>query len=110
MITYLDRIRFLYPNIQNVMQWQTDEEGNKLGYSGILWENKEIKKPTKEELDNIPTELVEMFLEEERKDALVESVRNDLQMKALYALAKQNNPGLTFRSYVLSINDMEIDR
>lgn len=110
MVTYLDKIQYLHPGIERVMQWQSDNEGNPLGYEGIIWENTEIPKPTKEELDNIDDEIVELFLEEQRRENIVKSVENDLQMKALYALAKQNNPGLKFKDYVLSIKDMEISK
>lgn len=110
MVTYLDKIRYLHPGIVQVMQWHTDNEGNELGYEGIVWENAAIIKPTKEELDDIPDYLVEEFLLEEQRNDLVKSVENDLQMKALYALAKQNNPGLKFKDYVLSIKDMEISK
>ncbi len=41
-----------YPDIQGVSYWQTQFDGTpwKDPYDGLVWENKDIPKPTKEEL------------------------------------------------------------
>lgn len=53
--TYLDRVLYLYPGIQGVTFWQTQPDGTPWNdaYDGIVWENTEIKKPTKRQLDAI---------------------------------------------------------
>lgn len=55
MITYLDRILYLYPTIQRVMYWNTKKNGKPWDdpYDGIVWENTSIMKPTKTQLDAI---------------------------------------------------------
>lgn len=55
MYTYLDKVLFLYPNIQHVSYWGAKYDGtvwNDL-YDGLVWENTDIVKPTKAQLDSI---------------------------------------------------------
>jgi len=107
-ITYLDKIRYLYPNIQRVMQWHTDAEGNELGYDGIQWENTEIDKPSKAALDAIPDADVLAFLADQKLDALCDELKTDVMAKMMYFAEKKSNPNLTFKDYIKSIRDMDI--
>jgi hypothetical protein len=45
-------ITFKYPGIQQVSYWGTQYDGTPWNdpYDGLIWENKDIPKPTKEEL------------------------------------------------------------
>ncbi len=60
MITYLDKILYLYPDIQQVMYWNTQRDGKPWQdlYEGIFWDNKKIAKPSKEELDAVTEEMI----------------------------------------------------
>jgi len=109
MITYLDKIRFLHPGIQHVMQWHTDEEGNKLGYEGIIWENTEIEKPTKEVLDAISDSAVEAWLEAERKANLLHEMFRKPEVAAIYMYMKSIEPTLTKEKFIDRLEAMKED-
>lgn len=48
----IDIITLKFPEIQHVMYWNTKQDGTPWEdpYEGLIWENKEIPKPTKKEL------------------------------------------------------------
>lgn len=54
-MNYLEKVLKLYPNIQGVMYWHTQQDGTpwKDTYDGLIWENTEIPKPTKKQLDAV---------------------------------------------------------
>lgn len=49
----IDAIRFKYPDIQDVLYWSTKYDGTPLDniYEGLVWNNKEIPKPSLKEID-----------------------------------------------------------
>ncbi len=110
MITYLDKILYLYPTIQRVMLWETRYDGTPFEdpYDGIVWENTEIDKPSKEILDAIPEALVIAAKKEKQLDALCESLKSDFTTKMMYKEALKTNVDLSFKDFVKSIQDMEI--
>jgi hypothetical protein len=106
MVTYLDKVLYLYPDIQGVMYWHTQYDGTPWNdpYDGLVWENKEIEKPTQAELDALDDETVENELnnrkEVARKNARNARYENDLTVKSNYDIYKQDNPSATFADYL----------
>lgn len=105
MINYFDKILYLYPNIQRVMYWHTQQDGTPWddAYDGIVWENTEIEKPSKENLDALDDSVVEAELAA-RNEAARKSERNarfaqDLGLVANYQNYIINNPA-TFSEYL----------
>ena len=51
-MNYLDIISLKHPGIQGVSYWKTQYDGTPWAddYDGLVWENKEIPKPTKKQL------------------------------------------------------------
>ena len=60
MSNYLDKILYLYPDIQRVAYWATKYDGTPWAdpYDGIVWENKVLAKPAKEVLDAVTDEMI----------------------------------------------------
>lgn len=103
MVTYLDRVLYLYPDIQGVIYWHTpcEEAPSEDPYERLLWNNEDIPKPDKATLDNIDEKLIlkkrlEKTLipkvEEISKDKSAEIIHPSLQLnyiaKALFLLYK----------------------
>lgn len=112
MVTYLDKILYLHPNINDVMQWHQKSSQHPLcapeddmkpwenPYDGIVWNNKTIPKPTQEELDAIPDEDVLASKEERRKrERDLKAIGNE-SLVATFLLVKERDPNLTFRAYL----------
>ena len=64
MATYLEKVLFMYPNIQHVMYWGTKPDGKPWAhpYDGLQWDNTEIAKPTRKYLDALSDEKVQTEL------------------------------------------------
>jgi hypothetical protein len=90
MLSYFDKIQYLYPKIQGVSYWCTKYDGTAWEdlYDGVVWENAEIQKPIKEELDALDESVVEAELdrrsEELRKAERDEKYSKDLSLKMAY--------------------------
>jgi hypothetical protein len=106
MVTYLDKIRHLYPNIQQVMYWHAQQDGKPWEdpYEGIIWENTSIPKPSKEDLDAIPASEVENAVEVrkeiERKTLRDSKYSSDLTIKTAYLTYKAHFPNITLSTYL----------
>jgi hypothetical protein len=106
MIDYLDRILYLYPEIQGVSYWHTQYTGEAWDdlYDGIVWENTEIPKPSKEQLEALDAIVVES--EKAKRAEIARKVKRntdyakDLSLIANYANWGFNNPGKTFSEYL----------
>ena len=97
MITYLDKVQFLYPNIQRVMYWheKNSEADFDDPYDRLLWENTDIEKPTKEILDAIKDEDVIVAKEATivaQKETLL---KEDPLFKIVLAREKLEDPTVT---------------
>jgi len=105
MITYLDRVLVIHPDIQNVMYWQSQYDGTPWNdpYDGLVWENKEIPKPSKKELDAVLDSDVLAKKEVDRKLSRNEIKLKDLTMVGLYEMEKKSNPELAFSDYLDSL-------
>jgi hypothetical protein len=110
MVTYLEKIQYLYPGIQKVMQWDANFDGTPFNdpYDGVVWENTEYDKPSKEVLDAIPDEDIIASQKEKELNALCDSLKNDTMAKMMYMMEKKSNADLTFKDYIKSIQDMEV--
>jgi hypothetical protein len=106
MANYLEKVLYLYPNIQKVMYWHTQYDGTPWNdpYDGFVWENQEIEKPTKAFLDAIDDALVEKELadrkETARKSARDAKYQKDITTLAGYDTYKAENPNKTFSEYL----------
>jgi hypothetical protein len=51
-MNYFDAILYKYPGIEHVSYWYTQKDGTAWldPYDGLIWENKDIPKPSKEDL------------------------------------------------------------
>lgn len=109
-VSYFDKIMYLYPGIQGIMQWYTNQNGDPLPnpYMGIEWSNTIINKPSQEALDalddiTVQTEL-NRRLSETVKAAFLDTLLTDLTQKAAYLNYKAANPSTTPSSYYDYIN------
>lgn len=106
MITYFDKILYLYPNIQGVSYWSTQYNGEpwENAYDGIVWENKDIPKPSQLELDALDDAVVEAELaaraETARKTARDEAAKSDLTILAGYDSYKLTHANATLSQYL----------
>lgn len=108
MVTYLDKVLYLHPNIERVVYWheKCEQAPYDDAYDRLLWENTEIPKPTKEELDALDDALVtseqELQIEIARKKARDEKYKADLNMVANYSAYKNASPQnlMTFSEYL----------
>lgn len=106
MITYLDKVLYLYPTIQGVVFWQTQYDGTPFTdpYDGLKWENTEIAKPSKVELDALVNAVVETVLAARasvaRKEARDAKYASDLTIISNYEQWKATNENKTFSEYL----------
>jgi predicted nucleic acid-binding Zn-ribbon protein len=79
MITYLDRVRYLYPDIQRAMYWQTQYDGKEWDdpYDGLVWDNPDIRKPSKETLDALNENVIIAELQKREEAAHKAQVSKD---------------------------------
>lgn len=111
MITYFDKILYLYPDIQRVSYWHTKYDGSEWDdpYEGIVWENIEISKPSKETLDDLDENTVASELknreEKEKFNQEVNRVKEDVIGKAAFFVFKQSSPSATVEDFVNYINN-----
>lgn len=88
MVTYLDKVLYLYPNIQGVVYWH---ERNPMAdsddpYERLLWENKDIPKPSREDLDNVTDEQIAGKKEQDTKASAVSNFETDKTLSVIYEL------------------------
>ena len=108
-VTYLDKIKYLYPGIQNVVYWQTQYDGKPWAdlYDGIDWQNTQIKKPDKATLDAVDTNVVGTAMasntEIARKAQRDLNAKSDLALVAEFTNARQSNAQLTLTAYLDSL-------
>lgn len=106
MINYFDKILYLYPDIQGVSFWHSKFDGTPWDhpYDGIVWENKDIRKPTKEELDALNDSEIERILnerkEDKRKEERNQREKKDLALIATFLEHKKTNPDVKFKDYL----------
>lgn len=106
MITYFDKCIYLYGYISGIKYEYKKFDSTEWEdlYDGLSWENPDIQKPTKSELDALDDEIVEIELkrraEVERKKLRNEKYKNDLILKASYSDYKKSNPKATFSDFL----------
>jgi hypothetical protein len=111
MVTYFDRLMYLYPNTQGITYKFTKDDGTSWDdpYDGLVWENNTIAKPTKEAIESIDDTVVATELAN-RKELERKTVRNaaavkDVSIVQAYQVAKNVDSGLTFSAYLDSLED-----
>ncbi len=109
MITYLDRVLVLYPTIQHIMYWNTQKDGTPWldPYDGLIWENIEITKPTKEELDLVTDQQVLDYQEALRIQARDLLAKKSLSVISNFNIYKQTNPDATFSEYLDILEELQ---
>lgn len=102
MITYLDRALVMYPGIQHVVYWYTQQDMTpwENPYDGLVWNNTEIPKPTQAMLDTITDEQVLEQKQENRIIARDQMFKQDLNIVANFMSHLQNHPGTSFSEYL----------
>ena len=88
MSSYFDKVLVLYPGIQHVVYWESAYDGTPWAdpYDGLVWENTDIKKPTKEELDAVTDEQLAASIAALNQQIKIESKEDLLlQIKELQA-------------------------
>jgi hypothetical protein len=109
MATYFDKCLYLYPTLSQVTYWNTQYDGTPWNdlYAGLIWENTEIAKPSKSELDALDDSIVELELarraEVQRKALRDETYKSNLQVVQGYQTAKLASGALTFSEYLDSL-------
>jgi hypothetical protein len=102
MITYIDKILYLYPGIQRVSYFHTQSDGTPWQdpYDGIVWENESIPKPTKEALDQVTDYEVQTDKYSKDREALEKQYDADIVIKSSYLMYKSRYPEITFSRYI----------
>lgn len=111
MVSYLDKILYIYPNIQGVVYWYEQYDGTPWPdpYDGIVWNNETIAKPSKKELDALDDDKVqEVLLYRENQRNLTQQVQDakaDPSVLAAYYVYKQSNPSATLTNFISYLLD-----
>ncbi len=113
MITYLDKILYLFPEATGVSYWQTQYDGTPWEdpYDGLVLENPNFEIPRRT-LDALDDAIVEKALEEMKKEA--EKAARDSDLKGnLVILAglrqeRQKRPSLTLGEYLDELEGMGV--
>ncbi len=106
MANYLERVLYLYPNINRVVYWSTQYDGTpwENPYDGLFWENTDIKKPSQKTLDKLDAKLVDAATaaraEKARKAWRDEEGRKNLALIAGFREYIKVNPDVTFSEYL----------
>lgn len=106
MISYFDRVKYLYPNTEGIVYWETQYDGTpwEHPYDGLVWNNKEIPKPTKEDLDKLAAVTVDSSLK--NRDEVTRKTRRNLEAKKDLSLvneffaARKLDPNLKFTDFL----------
>lgn len=87
----LDIILYKYPNIQGVTYWNTQYDGKtwKDPYDGLKWENKEIPKPTKDDIASWEN-AASLIKQKEENNALVIQQLEDIDKDSIRALREDD--------------------
>lgn len=113
MINYLDKVLYLYPDIQRVSFWETQYDCTPWNdpYDGLVWENTDIEKPSKETLDALDDAVVsaELDLRKEtaRKAARDAFYQDDIYMKLKFNDYLQVHANATFSQFLDSVEAMQ---
>ncbi len=116
MVNYLDKILYLYPDIQRVSYWHTQYDGKEWAdpYDGIVWENIEIKKPSKKKLDDLNDNVVMATLlkrkDDQRKLLRDEEASENLVLKCKYQDYLKIKPGASFSTFLDELENTSIDK
>lgn len=106
MTNYFHRVLYLYPDIEGIMYWYTQQDGTPWNdsYDGLIWNNNQIAKPTKAELDALDDATVEAELnsrkEAKRKQKRDEDAEKNITVLSNYDIYKQANPTKTLSEYL----------
>jgi len=106
MADYLDKVLYLYPKIQGVMYWYSKYDGSDWEdlYDGLEWNNSEIPKPTKEELDALDDSIVEAEISRRAKEQQelreLEEAKKDIGVLAGYSVYKSSNKSASLKDYL----------
>jgi hypothetical protein len=115
MVSYFDKVLYLYPNIQNVMYWHTQYTGEPWNdpYDGLEWNNTEIPKPSKEELDALNDLIVEVELKRReevgRKEYRNKQYSKNLVLVSNYQNWKILNTDKTFPQYLDYLESIQLE-
>lgn len=94
-MNYFDIVLLKYPGIQRVMYWQAQQDGTPWNdpYDGLLWENTDIPKPTKEELDQWGVELQQQYTFQQNATANqpILAQLDELDKQSIRALREPSN-------------------
>ncbi len=105
---YLDRVLYMFPDIQNVMYWHTAQNGEewKNPYDGLEW-NSNIFKPSQAMLDAITDEQIDVEKEAQRKQERDALAVKDLGIIANYNTAKTSDNTLTLSDYLDKLEQLQ---
>lgn len=105
-MTYFDRALYLHPDIEGVVYWYAQQDGTPWddAYDGLMWNNTEVAKPSKAELDALDDAIVEAALnsrkEAKRKQKRDEDAEKNITVLSNYDIYKQTNPTKTLSEYL----------
>jgi hypothetical protein len=79
MTTYFDKVLYLFPGIQGISYWQTQYDGTPWAdpYDGLVWENQDIRKPSKETLDALNENVIIATLQKREEAARKAQISKD---------------------------------
>jgi len=106
MANIFEKCLYLYPDTQGITYWQARRDGTPWQdpYDGLIWEVKDIPKPTKQELDTLDDLMVENTLkqrdEEKRKKERNKLYAEKLDVVARYQEETTKDINLTWNNYL----------
>lgn len=98
-MNYFDTILLKYPEIQGVMYRHAQLDGTPWSdpYEGLTWENKDIPKPSKEELDKWQVELQQQYEYKQNAvaNATIMAQLDALDIKSIRSLREPSSASTT---------------
>jgi hypothetical protein len=105
-MNYLDKVLYLFPDLQNVVYWHDicEEAPSEDAYERLIWNNNDIPKPSKDDLDALDENAITTELnarnEEARKIARNAKYSKDLAVLAGYDAWKMYNSDKNINDYL----------
>lgn len=110
MANYFDKIKYLYPDIQGVSYWGTQYDGKEWNdpYDGIVWENKEIAKPSKKILDSLNENVVIAELQKREEAAVKAQISRDTPLDQIDTSVTDIKTKITAMESLMNENHKQI--
>lgn len=92
-MTYFDKILYLYPNIREISYQHSQIDGTPWDdpYDGLIWENKDIPKPSKQTLDAVDENVILQKKNTDAEQRKIQEIKDNPIFKILLAQEKKRD-------------------